>query len=315
MTRSKKEDELRKKEREIKEAEEANNRTLAKKIYIAHAGDIKLTSIAKQLGVPASNIRKWKLRDKWDDEPAILPKIEVYEKEGVLAERRRKSQVELEDPMTVLESPVVFEHSERRVSDGDNTWVKTEAVSGPHNNGFATSHALYAKNIPTDTISIFEQIDDQRFSPLEILWEQITILRAIQIRSFKLMHVENREEIIRELKKVKYDLIPIVVDDKEVFEQKETEAEYEFQFAWDRQATFVDVLVKISTSLTQLITQYEKMIRLGWGDEEQALRIKLLKHQVQKEKQETQPKQIYIRTDYGDPVTPVRADYGVGDDE
>lgn len=287
-----------------REQEHLSARQLAKRIYIAHAGDIQLTSIAKQLGVPDGTIRGWKKKDGWDAEPGILPKTVILEKEGVVEERRRHGRVQLEDPLEILEAPIKFEHVDRKVSDGDNTWVKTEVVSGPHNNGFATQHALYAKNIPTDTIDIFEQINEQNFSPLEILWEQITVLRAIQIRSFKLMHVESKDEIIRELKKVEYELVPMIVDGEQILEQKETKAEYEFQFAWDRQATFGDLVVKIATSLTQLITQYEKMIRLGWGDEEQALRIKLLKHQVQKEKQENMPKSVYIR-----------ADYGVGDDE
>lgn len=288
--------------KKLKALEYQELRELAKRIYIANAGDIKLQSIAKQVGVSDGLIRKWKMRDDWDAEPSFLPLVTKTEHVTVKEMRTKKANAQLDNPDEVLESlesPVQFEHVDRKVSNGSE-WVRTDVVAGPHNNGFATTHALYAKNIPTDTIEILKQIDDQAFSPIEILWEQISILRALQIRSYKLMHVKDKEEIIRELKKVKYELVPIVNETGEqVLEQKETEAEYEFQFAWDRQATFADVMVRIATSLTQLIGQYEKMIRLGWGDEEQQLRIKMLRLQIKKDKSETQNKAVYIQADYG----------------
>ena len=109
-------------------------------------------------------------------------------------------------------------------------------------------------------------------SQLDILWEQITIQYAAIIRAQKIMYVENKEEMIKELKKEEYTA------------DGDSKLEYEFQFAWDRNATFLNAQSRAMGELRSLIKQYDTMINanLDLVTEEQKLRIDKLKGEVKK---------------------------------
>jgi uncharacterized protein YjcR len=93
------------------------------------------------------------------------------------------------------------------------------------------------------------------------------------------MHVENKDEMIKELKKQKFE-VHDTGEDKPNLEQVVTEEEFEFQFAWDRQATLLTAQSRAMGTLQSLIKQYEEMCRQGNADEEQQLRIGKLKGEV-----------------------------------
>ena len=63
------------------------------------------------------------------------------------------------------------------------------------------------------------------------------------------MYVSGKDEMIKEVKKLK----------KKTGVQEETEVEWEFQFPWDRQATFLTAQAKAMAELRSLIRQYEEM--------------------------------------------------------
>ncbi|EQI85142.1 hypothetical protein QQM_3199, partial [Clostridioides difficile P2] len=75
-------------------------------------------------------------------------------------------------------------------------------------------------------------------------WEQITIQYAAIIRAQKIMYVKDKEEMIKELKKMK--------------DRKWEKIEYEFQFAWDRQASFLNAQSRAMSELRSLIKQYDE---------------------------------------------------------
>lgn len=104
---------------------------------------------------------------------------------------------------------------------------------------------------------------------LDILWEQITIQYAAIIRAQRIMYVENKEEMIKELKK----------HETTEFGEK---IEYEFQFAWDRHATFLNAQSRAMGELRSLIKQYDNMVNDNpdLATEEQKLRIEKLKGEV-----------------------------------
>ena len=107
---------------------------------------------------------------------------------------------------------------------------------------------------------------------LDILWEQITIQYAAIIRAQRIMYVESKEEMIKELKKEEYT------------SDGDSKLEYEFQFAWDRQATFLNAQSRAMSELRSLIKQYDTMVNTNWDlvTEEQKLRIDKLKCEVKK---------------------------------
>ncbi|WP_341479099.1 hypothetical protein [Clostridium beijerinckii] len=89
------------------------------------------------------------------------------------------------------------------------------------------------------------------------------------------MHVKNKDEMIKEVKKK-----------KEAYSDngESNEIEYEFQFAWDRQATFLNAQSRAMAELRSLIKQYDEMLHVNWdlATEEQKLRINKLKADIDK---------------------------------
>ncbi|WP_340391963.1 phage terminase small subunit [Paenibacillus sp. FSL E2-0190] len=148
---------------------------------------------------------------------------------------------------------------------------------GPYRNDKAVTHGFFRKFLPDDTAEIMEQIETR--SPLDMMWDQITIQYAAIIRAQRIMHVENKDEMIKELKKRKFE-VHDTGDDKPNLEQVVTEEEFEFQFSWDRQATLLTAQSRAMSTLQSLIKQYEDMCRQGNADEEQKLKINKLKGEV-----------------------------------
>ncbi|MDU5116904.1 MAG: phage terminase small subunit [Clostridium botulinum] len=115
----------------------------------------------------------------------------------------------------------------------------------PAKNKNAEKHGFFSKYLPEDTLEIMEQIEQK--TPLDMLWDQITIQYAAIIRAQRIMHVESKEEMIKELKKEEYSSFEGGYSEKK---------EYEFQFAWDRQATFLNAQSRAISELRSLVKNY-----------------------------------------------------------
>ncbi|BBP87460.1 hypothetical protein BsIDN1_10780 [Bacillus safensis] len=61
--------------------------------------------------------------------------------------------------------------------------------------------AFYSKHMPAEAFEIMQDI--QEFSPVDLLWEQIQIQFTAIVRAQKIMFVESKDEMIKELKKKK----------------------------------------------------------------------------------------------------------------
>ncbi len=115
----------------------------------------------------------------------------------------------------------------------------------PAKNKNAEKHGFFSKYLPEETLGIMEEIETKK--PLDILWDQIMLQYAAIIRAQRIMHVESKEEMIKELKKTKDSW-----GDKSSSEERE----YEFQFAWDRQATFLNAQSRAISELRSLVKNY-----------------------------------------------------------
>lgn len=148
------------------------------------------------------------------------------------------------------------------------TKVKRTKGGQPKNKN-AEKFGFFSKYLPEETLELMENIVEK--SQLDILWEQITIQYAAIIRAQRIMYVEDKDEMIKELKK----------EESSEYGQK---LEYEFQFAWDRQATFLNAQSRAMSELRSLIKQYDAMVNanLDLVTEEQRLRIDKLRTEVKK---------------------------------
>jgi uncharacterized protein YjcR len=116
--------------------------------------------------------------------------------------------------------------------------------SSPLENKNAEKHGLFTRYLPQDTLDLIEMILEM--SPLDLLWDQIMIQYAAIIRSQQIMYVENKDEMIKELKKEK---------EASGSQGDMWEKEYEFQFAWDRQATYSTRKCCIRTGIMQQMSR------------------------------------------------------------
>lgn len=134
----------------------------------------------------------------------------------------------------------------------------------------AEKFGFFSKYLPEETMELMEEITEK--NPLDILWEQISIQYAAIIRAQRVMYVKDKEEMIKEIKKEEYT------------SDGDSKLEYEFQFAWDRQATFLNAQSRAMSELRSLIKQYDSMVNnnLELVTEEQRLRIEKLKAEVGK---------------------------------
>ncbi|HBY3539590.1 TPA: helix-turn-helix domain-containing protein [Clostridioides difficile] len=166
--------------------------------------------------------------------------------------------------------------------------IGNKNATGPPGNKNAEKFGFFSKYLPKETRELIQEISIK--DKFDILWEQITIQYAAIIRAQKIMYVKGKEEMIKELKK---------------YESTENgeKIEYEFQFAWDRQASFLNAQSRAMSELRSLIKQYDEMIHKDWNlaTEEQKTRVEKLKCEVDNlSKDDIGDDELKISVDYGD---------------
>lgn len=153
----------------------------------------------------------------------------------------------------------------------------------PPKNKNAEKHGFFSKYLPDDTLELIQEINIK--DPLDILWENIQIQYAAIIRAQRIMYVQDKDEMIKELKKEK---------NFEGEMSTSSEVEYEFQFSWDRQATFLKAQSRAISELRSLIKQYDELCKSDLATEEQKLRIRKLKAEITKVEDSDNDKPIEI---------------------
>jgi uncharacterized protein YjcR len=144
----------------------------------------------------------------------------------------------------------------------------------PKKNSNAVKHGLFAKYLPSETLDLVSEIDE--ITPIDILWMNIKIQFASIMRSQQIMFVEDKEDLTKELKKEKRFLS----------EKSETEeTEYELQFAWDKQANFLNSMSRAMGELRSMLKQF---IEMANSDDNRIREIERLQSVITKTKKETE---------------------------
>lgn len=141
-------------------------------------------------------------------------------------------------------------------------------ASPPKRNTNALKHGFFAKFLPPETLEIMESMNER--SPADLIWDQIQIQYAAIIRSQQIMFVKDREDITRVLKKRKESALA-------------QEREWEFQLAWDKQATFLNAQSRAMSELRSLIKQFNE---LAHEDDERRLKLEQMQLGIDKTKAE-----------------------------
>lgn len=131
-------------------------------------------------------------------------------------------------------------------------------------NSAAVTHGFFSKFLPAETMEIMEQMKE--CSPADLIYDQIQIQYAAIIRAQQIMFVEDKDDITKVLKKKK----PGMFGD---------EKEWEFQFAWDKQANFMNAQSRAMGEFRSLIRQFTDMAH---EDDERRLRLEQLQVGINK---------------------------------
>jgi phage terminase small subunit len=135
-------------------------------------------------------------------------------------------------------------------------------------NKHAEKHGMFSKWLPEETMQILGII--QTANPIDLLWDNIQLQYAAILRAQNIMHVKDQDDLTKELKRQKESS----GDTSDSWEK-----EYELQFAWDKQATFLQAQSRAMKTLESMIKQYDEMLHKNWelASEEQKSRVAVLK--------------------------------------
>ena len=203
-------------------------------MWLESGGKLKLKDLAKTLGVGDTQIRKWKSLDGWESE---------------------------------LKGNVTNEKVRYQTHKGNQYAKGNKGGSAPKGNTNAMTFGFFRKILPDDeeTHEIVSEIMVK--DPADILWENIVLQYTNIARAQKIMFVRDKDDMTKELKATRKGQIDYRTGSGGG--QSEGE-EYEIQFAWDKQANFMDAQSRALSTLAGLIERFKK---LATEDDERRKRL------------------------------------------
>lgn len=238
---------------------------------------ITLAALAAKHDVKLGTLKSRKSRDKWS---RGAPKKD--------ATIQKDATTKSEKDATVLRSSDAAEKKNASSTGKKKGQQRRSGNPNPKNqfakrNSAAVTHGLFSKFIPAETLEIMDSLLERH--PADLIWDQIQIQYAAIIRAQQIMFVTDKDEMIKELKKEKTEVE--VTGEKEDGEAitvpTYVEREYEFQFAWDRHATFLTAQSRAMSELRNLIKQFCEMAH---DDDERLLKLELMQANITKAKAE-----------------------------
>lgn len=246
-------------------------------LFKRNNGDITNRAIAEELDVPEKTISAWKSRDKWN---AVLQNDECSTTEEKRSTAKRGAPKGNRNA-TGNKGGGAPKGNQNALGHGAPIGNQNSVGHGaPARNDNAVTHGFFRRHLPPAAMEIIEQMGESNLSILDLLWMSIEAKFAAIMHSQKIMFVESKEELIKELKKSKYEVVP---KDEGGFEQVTTEEEYEFQWAWERQANFLTAQARAMAELRNLIKDY--MLHSG-EDDKRRLEIEKMQNDIEKAKLE-----------------------------
>jgi len=197
---------------------------------------MKYKDLAEKYGVSVNTIKSWKQRHGWE----------------------RKKGAPIQKGV----------HTKKPGAPKGNINALGNNGGAPKGNQNAKIHGFYSKYLPEETLEIMEEIQER--SPADMIWDQIQIQYAAIIRAQRIMFVQDKDDMAKELKKTKESDLS-------------SEEEFEIQFAWDRHATFLNAQSRAMGELRSLIKQFDA---LAHEEDERRLKLDQMRLNIDKTKAE-----------------------------
>ncbi|MDA2701361.1 phage terminase small subunit [Bacillus cereus] len=246
------------------------DRNKAYEIFKEHNGDITNRKIAELLSTSEKTVSEktvggWKSKDGWIDklngvlhknERSIPKKDTEYSKKKPGAPKGNKNAV----------------NNRGGAKKGNKNAIGNSGGSAPLRNGNAATHGLYRKYLPKELYDLKEELEEAiKNDPLSILWESIMLQHAQIIHAQRIMFVKDNEDMTKELRKNKLT-------------ESGYEEEWEIQFAWDKQASFLNAQSKALSTLSALIRDFDRLANI---DDERRAKLEFIQVQIDKIKSNT----------------------------
>ncbi|PEL74447.1 terminase [Bacillus toyonensis] len=246
------------------------DRNKAYEIFKEHNGDITNRKIAELLStsekiVSEKTVGGWKSKDGWIDKL-----------NGVLHKKERSTPKK--DAEYSKKKPGAPKGNKNAINNrggakkGNKNAVGNSGGAAPLRNGNAATHGLYRKYLPQELYDLKEELEEAiNNDPLSILWESIMLQHAQIIHAQRIMFVKDNEDMTKELRKKKLT-------------ESGYEEEWEIQFAWDKQASFLNAQSKALSTLSALIRDFDRLANI---DDERRAKLEFIQVQIDKIKSNT----------------------------
>ncbi|MEK7016799.1 phage terminase small subunit [Bacillus sp. FSL R9-9410] len=246
------------------------DRDKAYQLFKEHNGDITNRKIAELLSTSERTVNEktvggWKTKDKW-----------IQQLNGVLHKNERSTPKK--DTEYSKKKPGAPKGNKNAVNNrggakkGNRNAAGNSGGSAPLRNGNAATHGLYRKYLPQELYDLKEELEEAiNNDPLSILWESIMLQHAQIIHAQRIMFVKDNQDMTKELRKNKLS-------------ESGFEEEWEIQFAWDKQASFLNAQSKALSTLSALIRDFDRLANI---DDERRAKLEFIQVQIDKIKSTT----------------------------
>jgi phage terminase small subunit len=149
---------------------------------------------------------------------------------------------------------------------GNQNAVGNSGGGAPKGNYNGFKYGKYTARIPFAVKTIMEELDIE--DPIEKQWRSICLQEARIIHMQDIMHVDDRNDL--------------TIDVKKVTGGKNPSIEYEIQYAWDKESNLINTLSRANATLTKMLKDYVEMVHANWdtATEEQKLRIEKMRAHI-----------------------------------
>lgn len=133
----------------------------------------------------------------------------------------------------------------------------------------ALKFGFFSRIFPDDPEinDILKSIVDK--DPIDVLWENIVIQYTAICRAQKIMYVQNRDDE------------SVFTSMRQSSEMGETEMK-QIQYAWDKQANFMNAQSRAMTTLEQMLVRYMELLPEGTKMQKQKMEIEKMKAEIDK---------------------------------
>ncbi|WP_309087179.1 phage terminase small subunit [Domibacillus sp.] len=212
---------------------------------------VTLTALAEKHDIKLGTLKSRKSREGWSRDPT------------------KKDATKSEKVATIKQKDAT---KKKHGGQPGNRGNPNPSTKFPKRNKAAEKHGLFSKFLPDETKEIMDAMTEM--SAVDLIWQQIQIQFAAIIRSQQIMWVKDKAEMIKELKKIETHSSDSSTGEKQ---------EWDFQFAWDRQATFLNAQSRAMAELRALIKQFDELAHIY---DERRLKLKQMSLTLDKTKTE-----------------------------